>query len=194
LEWDVAPEVDDAPSAPFATEPPEDTLGQEPQGRLSVSPVKTSLPLNGPEKGDYEAFRKEIYRLSDHDLFARTQWEDTNECVLLVKRFRPDLGYAGGWRQGPSIGAVGDIRPGDAFASGFVNGKYTNKSTGNHAILIVDVHRDENGRVVAVDYADQFAKRTGAHKREAQPVKIHTSIPVSDLAGKGYFTIQGGGK
>jgi hypothetical protein len=84
----------------------------------------------------------------------------------------------------------GDIHPGDAFAYGFdKDGFYGNARSGNHAILIVKVHRDERGKVVSVDYAEQWVNRSG---RPEQPIRIIENVPVDQLKGLGCFSISKG--
>jgi hypothetical protein len=157
-------------------------------------PCTTSLPGKGTPEERVWQMRNELDKAQATGGHIESASDPgSKECVVLVKHFHPELGPASGWRQGQSIGALTDISPGDAFASGFVNGRYTNKSTGNHAIIIYDVHYDENGKPVSVDYADQYAQRdispTRKETRKAKPVRIR-NISVNSLISKGYYTIH----
>ena len=49
------------------------------------------------------------------------------------------------------------------------NGNYPSRSTGNHAVVVTDVKRNDDGRPSVVTIAEQWAARPG---RPAGPVRI----------------------
>jgi hypothetical protein len=78
----------------------------------------------------------------------------SHQCVPLVKAAIPEIGATPLWRKGPDISGPDDpnLQPGTAIAKGWVDGKYPNNSTGNHAAIFD--HVDENGRVWVIDQWD----------------------------------------
>jgi hypothetical protein len=151
-------------------------------------PCTTSLPGKGTPEQRVWQMRNELEAATAAKKHIKSASDgDSEECVVLVKHFHPELGPASGWKQGQSIGDVPNIRPGDAFARGFVGGKYTNMNTGNHAIIIYDVHYDAKGNVATVDYAEQAAERWW---RPAFHVKIVENAPIAKLVHAGFFIIE----
>lgn len=72
----------------------------------------------------------------------------SRECVALVKHATPELQgiRASDWKEGEKIKGAGDppLKPGTALAT-FEDGKYQNKSTGNHAVVF-DRYGVQGGR------------------------------------------------
>jgi hypothetical protein len=75
----------------------------------------------------------------------------SHHCVAFVQEFA-STGHTSGWREGDAVLGNKDIQPGTAIAT-FVNGKYRNNSTGNHAALFV--RHDVNGFWVVDQYKDK---------------------------------------
>jgi hypothetical protein len=63
---------------------------------------------------------------------------ESDECVALVKKAVPGAGPAKDWKEGEKIKGPGDppLVPGTAIAT-FENEKYPNRSTGNHAAIVI---------------------------------------------------------
>lgn len=72
----------------------------------------------------------------------------SKECVALVKHATPELQgvRASEWKEGEKIKGPNDppLKPGTSLAT-FEDGKYQNKSTGNHAVVF-DRYGEEGGR------------------------------------------------
>ncbi len=72
----------------------------------------------------------------------------SKECVALVKHATPELQgiRASDWKEGEKIKGAGDppLKPGTALAT-FKDGKYQNKSTGNHAVVF-DRYGEQDGK------------------------------------------------
>lgn len=64
---------------------------------------------------------------------------ESSECVALAKHLAPEVGAASSWREGPPIKEFGDppLERGTPIAT-FVNGRYPNASTGNHAAVFIE--------------------------------------------------------
>jgi hypothetical protein len=63
---------------------------------------------------------------------------ESSECVALVKHLAPEVGAAKFWQEGPAIRDFGDppLERGTPIAT-FVNGRYPNASSGNHAAIFI---------------------------------------------------------
>ena len=86
---------------------------------------------------------KDAHVAPDVERLAR-EWSGTwhgesEECVALVKKAVPDVGATPTWREGEKLKGPGDppLEPGTAIAT-FENGKYPNRSTGNHAAIVIE--------------------------------------------------------
>ncbi len=60
----------------------------------------------------------------------------TKQCVALIQHDAPGGGNTGRWSEGEDVLENEDIVPGTAIAT-FVNGRYPNHQTGNHAAFFV---------------------------------------------------------
>jgi hypothetical protein len=67
------------------------------------------------------------------------KWHGDGECVALFKKAIPGLGATPTWKEGEKLKGLGDppMAPGTAIAT-FENGKYPNRSTGNHAAIVIE--------------------------------------------------------
>ncbi len=63
---------------------------------------------------------------------------ESSECVALVKELAPEVGAAKSWQEGPAIKDFGNppLERGTPIAT-FVNGRYPNASSGNHAAIFI---------------------------------------------------------
>jgi len=84
----------------------------------------------------------------------------TGHCVPLVQQYARCPQYSG-WRQGAAVKDNTKIALGTAIAT-FVNGKYPNAPTGNHAALFIG--QDEDGIWVVDQYKDSGGIK-GRHLR-----------------------------
>lgn len=75
---------------------------------------------------------REVQSLERHELV------DGGDCVALIKALAPGLkGLAtSSWRPGAKVARSVGLQPGTAIAT-FVDGKYPNKPTGNHAAFFL---------------------------------------------------------
>ncbi len=105
----------------------------------------------------------------------------SQECVALVKAVRPDLGSTKDWKAGAPVAGNADIKPGDALGKGFdKDGNYPSNSTGNHAVVVTEVKRDEHGNIQSITVAEQWAARPprpGYEERKARPATIRDLKP-----------------
>ena len=110
----------------------------------------------------------------------------SKQCVALVKAAHPELGRAQDWVQGDPVTPDNTtLKPGDAIARGWVDGKYPNKSTGNHAAIVTGVSRDKNGRIENVTIAEQW----GVHPKSLDGQPVTTTI-LAPEGFKHYSTIN----
>ncbi|WP_085372391.1 BPSL0067 family protein [Magnetospirillum sp. ME-1] len=79
---------------------------------------------------------------------GNTQVGESSECVALVKHLAPEVGRAADWQEGPPIRDFGvpPLERGTPIAT-FKNGRYPNKSSGNHAAIFLEygVHDGQRG-------------------------------------------------
>ncbi|CUW37377.1 conserved protein of unknown function [Magnetospirillum sp. XM-1] len=63
---------------------------------------------------------------------------ESGECVAMVKHLAPEVGRAADWQEGPAIRDFGDppLERGTPIAT-FVDGRYPNASSGNHAAVFI---------------------------------------------------------
>jgi hypothetical protein len=67
-------------------------------------------------------------------------WQgESKECVALVKKAIPGIGATPTWQEGEKLKGPGDppLEPGTPIAT-FEDGKYPNRSTGNHAAIVIE--------------------------------------------------------
>ncbi|MGB6177498.1 MAG: BPSL0067 family protein [Methylocella sp.] len=100
------------------------------------------------------------------------------ECVSLVREVIPKFPHSSQWQEGDPVTPenAGTIPPGTAVAT-FVNGRYGNAASGNHAAICLGPHVDDDGStdgIVVVDQSEYF------------PARAHT-LPFDEPAsGRGY--------
>lgn len=75
------------------------------------------------------------YIYADVDKLDRKPLVGSHHCVALVQEYAK-APQAELWKQGTLVRTTKDISKGTAIAT-FVNGKYPNKKTGNHAALFI---------------------------------------------------------
>jgi hypothetical protein len=98
----------------------------------------------------------------------------TGECVSFPQTIL-GMPRTASWKMGPRADQLGNIPVGAVLASGWVNGKYTSKSSGNHVVVFLS----RSGSSIRV--LDQWAKRSN---RPNRPVNYST-YPASR-----YFAVQ----
>jgi hypothetical protein len=86
--------------------------------------------------------------------------ENVRECVFLVRAVIPELPHSSQWRGGAPVTPenVETNPPGTAIAT-FVNGRYGNAASGNHAAIFLGPHVDDAGStdgIIVVDQSDSF--------------------------------------
>ena len=88
------------------------------------------------------------YRYSSAAQLAGEKWVGSHECVALVQQFAkaPTTLH---WKEGSKVRGASDLGAGTAIAT-FVNGKYGNRRTGNHAALYLS--QDKGGIWVIEQY------------------------------------------
>lgn len=79
------------------------------------------------------------------------------QCVALVRHYLASQGLkdTSTWREGAKVVGNKSIAPGTAIAT-FVNGRYPNKSHGNHAALYVS--QNDDGIVVMDQWSNDATK------------------------------------
>lgn len=112
------------------------------------------------------------------------QQGNEKECVSLVRAVIPELPHSSDWwgREGVKVTPenVAAIPPGTAVAT-FVNGRYANAATGNHAAIFFGPHFDPDGvmdGIIVIDQSDSF------------PARLHTLPFEKPASGGGYLAGQ----
>lgn len=92
---------------------------------------------------------------------------ESGECVALVKHLAPEVGAAKFWREGPAIHDSGNppLERGTPIAT-FVNGRYPNTSSGNHAAVFIEY--GTKGLTPGIWVLDQW-KGDGRPERRFKP-------------------------
>jgi hypothetical protein len=89
-------------------------------GKSSETPTEPQGKLEGP------------FVLDDFHAWVGMPRFGTGNCVLLLERTMPELAPTRAWREGDTVLGNDKIKPGTAIAT-FVDGRYPNRSSGNHA-------------------------------------------------------------
>lgn len=108
--------------------------------------------------------------------FAYEPLVGDGDCVALVRAAAPNLPNTKLWRPGEDVFGNSSIKEGTIIAT-FVDGRYPNKRTGNHAAIYLS--QDKGGIYVV----DQFLHGRGGVKMTQSQVRyIHIKAPGTDLS------------
>lgn len=80
------------------------------------------------------------YVYADVDKLQNTDKVGSKQCVALIQHYS-DAPKTGEWTEGQLVMGSSGIAKGTAIAT-FVDGKYGNHSTGNHAAFLLSVEKD----------------------------------------------------
>lgn len=91
---------------------------------------------------------------------------ESSECVALIKHLAPEVGRAADWHEGPPIRDYGvpPLERGTPIAT-FKNGRYPNKSSGNHAAIFLEYGVLDGQRGIWV--FDQWRERAPGRRFKA---------------------------
>jgi len=102
------------------------------------------------------------YIYSDVDNLEGTKKVGTEQCAALVQHYSIGIGQTKTWKEGIAVrGNDYRIEKGTAIAT-FVNGKYPNKSHGNHVAYYVS--QDSEGITVMDQWAGKSKPKVSSRK------------------------------
>lgn len=127
---------------------------------------------------------REVQSLERHALI------DGGDCVALIKALAPGLkGLAtSSWRPGVKVVDSRGLQPGTAIAT-FVDGRYPNKRTGNHAAFFLSY---SGNAIWVMDQWKNDDKRPWVASRLIRPALKHRDGTLRDPsnAAEAYYVIE----
>lgn len=140
-------------SAQVPAKPPVERAPPKPAARPAAPGQDWKLNDTGMEElkavAEQNAALKKIGREKDGEYLSPDGVKpgtDREQCVVLVQKVLPGIGYSKSWQEGEKLKADGSLalQPGTAIAT-FRDGQYPGESTGNHAAIFLK-YDEEKGR------------------------------------------------
>ncbi|MCB0123646.1 MAG: WXG100 family type VII secretion target [Caldilineaceae bacterium] len=79
-------------------------------------------------------------------------------------RSAQSIGAVKSWRAGAKLSTHPALTPGTVIATFDANGRYPNKSHGNHVAIFLDYQRDSSGKITGIKVLDQWSGRPAGER------------------------------